>query len=60
MPNIKTSEALYIKLVKVKHLYIKKQPASLSILEKRDRVKVLSEACNEVLSAPISDYYLLP
>jgi hypothetical protein len=51
---------LYIKLVEVKHLYIQKQPASLSILEKRDRVKALSEAFNEVLGSHTSDYYPLP
>ncbi len=51
---------LYIKLVEVKHLYIQKQPASLSILEKRDRVKALNEACNEVLGSHTSDYYPLP
>jgi hypothetical protein len=48
---------LYIKLVEVKHLCIQKQPATLSILEKRDRVKALNEARNEVLGCHTSCFY---
>jgi hypothetical protein len=48
---------LYIKLVEVKHLCIQKQPATLSILEKRDRVKALNEACNEVYGCHTSYFY---
>ena len=36
-------ETLYMKLVDLKCRYVQKQPASLSILEKHDRVKALNE-----------------
>jgi hypothetical protein len=51
------NETLYMKLVDLKCKYIQKQPASLSILEKHDRVKALNEACDEVLGCYMSDFY---
>jgi len=50
-------ESLYMKLVDLKCKYIQKQPASLSIVEKHDRVKALNEACNEILGGRMSDFY---
>ena len=60
MPGGSASETLYLKLVEVKHLYIQKQPANLSILEKLDRVEALNSAINEVLGGHTSDFYPLP
>jgi hypothetical protein len=50
-------ETLYTKLVELKCKYIQKQPKTLSILEKHDRVKALNEACNEILGCHMSEYY---
>jgi hypothetical protein len=50
-------ETFYMKLVDLKCRYVQKQPASLSILEKHDRVKALNEDCNEVLGCHMSESY---
>ena len=50
-------ETLYTKLVEVKHLYVQKQPTTLSILEKCERVEALIDACNKVLGCSMSNFY---
>ena len=50
-------ETLYTKLVEVKHLYVQKQPDTLSVLEKCERVEALVAACNEVLGCSMSNFY---
>lgn len=57
MLTIKPSEALCRKMVEVKYRYVQKQPANLSIQEKAERVKALTESIIEVLGFHPSDFY---
>ena len=47
---------VYPLLVEVKHLFVQKLPDNLSIRDKRDRVRALDDACNELLDMDMQKF----